>query len=341
VCCRLRDKYAAFCLFFFNAFLRNVTPQMKQSTRPGAGKSAQTEAWKKFKKLWLVKKILKGFSYVRWFIKHVIILRDASEIIVKKRYKKTKKAVKSAVRRVSKSLESGDLGDLVRQSVHSSLNSSTEQSSGHRVAIPMTVVDMTQGQVTTMTKHGVYTGSANFLGGFKTVAAKAHVHARRLRERLRSMSGASSVSEGSMDLGAASNALEHEVVQGDSAVDPARPRVVDPFAAGAGAGAGGGNARAWAASRKDGLEVHELLAGPRRTSSAAAPPSDHDAPRKVSVQHSNNPSLYSPASSANNSARFHGEIGGAGSDAMVVMELDAHHDDDDQGADKHHSTDRK
>jgi hypothetical protein len=33
---------------------------MKQSTRPGAGKSVQTEAWKKFKKLWLVEKNLEG-----------------------------------------------------------------------------------------------------------------------------------------------------------------------------------------------------------------------------------------------------------------------------------------
>ena len=99
---------------------------MKQATRPGAGKSVQSEAWKRFKAHWLVKKVFKALARVKWFIKHVIILRDASEILVKKRYKKAKKAAKKVARRVSGSIQAGDLSFLTREPTRSSaIDSST------------------------------------------------------------------------------------------------------------------------------------------------------------------------------------------------------------------------
>ena len=201
-----------------------------------------------------------------------------------------------------------------------------------------------------MTKHGVYTGNANFLSGFKTVAGKAHERVRRVRNRLLSMSGASVGTDGSDDghggagglAGAGADGTEKEVELGATSVDPARPRVVDPFAAGAGAMAGAlalAAARSLAASRKDGLEVHESLAGSRKPS-LIVPVS---MPARA-VQHSSNVSLRSLVNDDDDSVQQHGAAGGgAGSAAgtaagtrrgsLVLEELEGRDGDGDGDGD--------
>jgi hypothetical protein len=122
---------------------------MKQSTRPGAGKTSQSEIMKKIKQTWIFKKVRGWYIAVRFFIKHVIILRDASELLVKRRYKRAKKAANRAARKLSGSVMSLDLTYLTSsgRSLHTSQSHNDSESLSHhsttKEAVPMNIVDMT------------------------------------------------------------------------------------------------------------------------------------------------------------------------------------------------------
>jgi hypothetical protein len=76
------------------------------------------------------------------------------------------------------------------------------------------------------TKHGTYTGAANFLRGFKVVAEKA-TRTRRLRKPSLGNLGGGPAGAGDDD-----DDDRKSVEKGVTWVDTNNPRVVDPFAAG-------------------------------------------------------------------------------------------------------------